>query len=80
MRPSYLMATKPDLGIKNPYQLDEAQFDAAVALLEKQKPTVGEYWATTPKQIARSPPATPSSGTSWQVNVNLLQGADRPCR
>ena len=27
------MATKPDLGIKNPYALDQKQFDAAVALL-----------------------------------------------
>ena len=30
----YLMATKPDLGIKNPYALDDKQFDAAVDLLK----------------------------------------------
>ncbi len=31
------MTTKPDLGIKNPYQLNDAQFAAAIALLEAQK-------------------------------------------
>ena len=34
----YLMATQPDLGITNPYALDADQFDAAIALLEQQKP------------------------------------------
>ena len=32
----YLMETKPDLGIKNPYALDDKQFDAAVDLLKAQ--------------------------------------------
>src|SRR4029077_1001306 len=30
----YLMTTKPDLGIKNPYALDDKQFAAAVDLLK----------------------------------------------
>ena len=37
----YLMATRPELGIKNPYALDQTQFDAAIALLAQQKPLVG---------------------------------------
>ena len=32
----YLMATQPDLGITNPYALDETQFAAAIDLLEQQ--------------------------------------------
>ena len=39
----YLMKTKPELGIKYPYALDQTQFDAAVALLNEQKPLIGEY-------------------------------------
>ena len=37
----HLMKTKPELGIKNPYQLNETQFAAAIKLLEAQrdKPT-----------------------------------------
>ena len=33
----YLMATQPDLGITDPYALDQTQFDAAIALLEQQQ-------------------------------------------
>ncbi len=46
-----LMTTKPDLGIENPYALDDTQFAAAVDLLKQQKPAVGEYWARLPKQM-----------------------------
>ena len=31
----HLMATQPDLGITNPYQLTQEQFDASIALLEE---------------------------------------------
>ena len=31
-----LMATQEDLGIENPYQLNQEQFDAAIALIEEQ--------------------------------------------
>src|SRR6478672_13443607 len=34
----YLMHKQPDLGIKNPYALDQKQLDAAVALLKQQRP------------------------------------------
>ena len=47
----YLMKTQPDLGIKNPYALDEKQLDAAVDLLKKQAENVGEYWADYLKEI-----------------------------
>jgi putative spermidine/putrescine transport system substrate-binding protein len=43
----YLKATKPDLGIDNPYQLNDKQFQAAVDLLKGLKPNVGEWWART---------------------------------
>ena len=35
----YLMKTQPDLGITNPYELDEDQFQAAVDLLKQQRRT-----------------------------------------
>ena len=37
----YLMSTKPELGITDPYALDQTQFDAAMELLKAQKPLVG---------------------------------------
>jgi putative spermidine/putrescine transport system substrate-binding protein len=42
----YLKAHQPDLGIDNPYELNEEQFNAAVDLLKQQQPNVGEYWST----------------------------------
>ena len=36
------MKTKPDLGINDPYELTEEQFDAAVNLLKQQKPLIEE--------------------------------------
>ncbi len=37
----YLKATQPDLGIDDPYQLNDKQFDAAVNLLKSLKPQRG---------------------------------------
>ena len=47
----YLMKTQPDLGIKNPYALDEDQLAAAVDLLKAQREHVGEYWSDYLKEI-----------------------------
>ena len=66
----YLMATQPDLGITDPYALDQEQFDAAIALLEQQKPLVGEYWSDYLKQIDAVNAGTMTGATSWQVIVN----------
>ncbi len=69
----YLMATQPELGIKDPYALDQTQFDAAMALLEQQKPLVGEYWSDYTKAIQAFNSGTTAVGTSWQVIANLAQ-------
>lgn len=70
----YLMATQPDLGITNPYALDQTQFDAAVALLEQQKPLTSQYWALYTDQQAALVDGSVLAGTTWQVIVNLAQG------
>ena len=48
----YLMATQPDLGITNPYELDEEQFNAAIDLLKQQNENIGEYWSDYTKEIS----------------------------
>ena len=70
----YLMATQPDLGITNPYSLDETQFAAAIALLEQQEAMVGQYWANYVDQQTALEGGTVLAGTTWQVIVNLAQG------
>jgi putative spermidine/putrescine transport system substrate-binding protein len=69
----YLMKSKPELGIKNPYSLDQKQFDAAVALLKTQRQNIGEYWADYTKEVQAFESGTSVVGTTWQVITNLIQ-------
>ena len=68
----YLMKTQPDLGIENPYALDEEQLQAAVDLLKTQRENVGEYWSDYLKEIQAFKTGDSVVGTTWQVNVNGL--------
>jgi len=69
----YLMATQPDLGIKNPYALDDKQFQAAVDLLKEQNAHIGEYWSDYTKEIQAFKNGDSVVGTTWQIIVNLAQ-------
>ncbi|HEY7524028.1 MAG TPA: ABC transporter substrate-binding protein [Candidatus Limnocylindrales bacterium] len=73
-----LMKTKPELGIKNPYALDDAQFQAAVDLLKAQQPAIGQYWTDYAKQQQAFSNGDVVIGTTWQVITNLLQAEDPP--
>ena len=70
----HLMATKPELGIKNPYQLNDAQFAAAIALLEKQRDNGAVYWGTANDQIQGFASGDLVVGTTWQYQANMLAG------
>ena len=68
----YLREHQPDLGIEDPYELDQEQFDAAIELLKQQKEHVGEYWSDYTKEIQAFANGDSSVGTTWQVITNLL--------
>ena len=74
----YLMKTQPDLGIKDPYALDEDQLAAAVDLLKKQKTIVGEYWSDYTKEVSAFKSGDSVLGTTWQIIANLAQGEKAP--
>ena len=67
----YLMAHKPDLGIKNPYALDKDQLAAAVGLLKEQRKHVGEYWSDIIKEVQAFAGGSTVVGTTWQVGANI---------
>ncbi|GAA1976564.1 ABC transporter substrate-binding protein [Microbacterium pumilum] len=69
----YLMAHQPDLGITNPYALDETQFQAAVDLLKEQRPHISEYWSDYLKEISAFETGDSVVGTTWQVIENSLE-------
>jgi putative spermidine/putrescine transport system substrate-binding protein len=70
----YLMNTKPDLGIKDPYALDEKQLQAAVDLLKEQRKSIGEYWSDYAKEQSAFKTGDSVVGTTWQVIASLAQG------
>ncbi|WP_020662340.1 ABC transporter substrate-binding protein [Amycolatopsis benzoatilytica] len=74
----YLMAHRPDLGIKNPYALDDKQFAAAVDLLKKQRPLVSEYWSDYLKETQSLKNGDGVISTAWQVTVNLAKSEGAP--
>src|SRR5690242_5382290 len=74
----YLMKTKPDLGIKNPYALDDKQFTAAVDLLKQQNKVIGEYWSDYTKEVSAFKAGNSVVGTTWQVIVNLAKADSAP--
>ena len=74
----YLMKTQPDLGIKDPYALDQDQLDAAVELLKQQNENVGEYWSDYLKQDQAFTNGDSVIGTTWQFIANLAQAEGVP--
>ena len=68
----YLMATQPDLGIENPYALDEKQLAAAVDLLKAQRANIGEYWSDYLKEVQAFKTGDSVVGTTWQVIQNSV--------
>jgi len=71
----YLKAHKPDLGITDPYELTQAQFDAAVALLTQQRPLIQRYWPDATTQIDDFTNEGVVAATSWPYQVNTLVAA-----
>jgi putative spermidine/putrescine transport system substrate-binding protein len=74
----YLMAHEPDLGITNPYELDQEQFDAAIDLLKQQREFIGEYWSDYAKQIQSFANGDTTVGTTWPYQYLALQAEGDP--
>ena len=76
----YLSYSKPELKITNPYELTQAQFDAAVDLLKQNRSMVGQYWSDYTKEQAAFTQGDSVLGTTWQVIANLLDADDVPVK
>jgi putative spermidine/putrescine transport system substrate-binding protein len=74
----YLMSTKPELGIKDPYELNEAQYNAALDLLRKQHPLVQRYWHDANVQVQDFTNEGVVASSSWPFQVNTLVANKQP--
>lgn len=74
----YLMYNTPDLGIKNPYELNEDQYKASLQLLREQRKLVGRYWHDATVQIEDFKNEAVVASSSWGFQVNYLRAKDKP--
>jgi putative spermidine/putrescine transport system substrate-binding protein len=74
----YLKATKPELGIEDPYQLNETQYAAVLDLLRKQHPLVHRYWHDATVQMSDFKNEGVVASGSWPYQVNSLQLEAQP--
>jgi len=70
----YLETAKPSLGITDPYELTQTQFNATVKLLEQQKPLIKAYWNEASQEINLFQSKTVVAGAAWPYQTNTLKG------
>ena len=76
----YLSKTKPSLGIKDPYELNSTQFNAAVSLLKTQKPLIKKYWGLASDEIDLFKSNDAVIGASWPYQTNTLAADKVPVK
>jgi putative spermidine/putrescine transport system substrate-binding protein len=69
----YLKFHNPELGIDNPYDLNQAQFDAVVALLTEQRALVNRYWHDAFVQMDDFKNEGVVASGSWPFQVNFSE-------
>ncbi len=74
----YLSKTTPSLGIKDPYELTQKQFDAAVTLLKNQHPLIKKYWALATDEISLFQNGDVTIGAAWPYQTIQLKLAGAP--
>ena len=75
---NYLMFHQPELGIKDPYELNPEQYAAALDLLRGQRDLVSRYWHDAFIQIDDFKNEGMVASGSWPFQVNLLQADSVP--
>jgi len=74
----YLKHKNPELGIDDPYALDQDQYDAALALLRAQRKIVNRYWHDAFVQIDDFINEGVAASSSWPFQVNILVSKNQP--
>lgn len=74
----YLMHHQPELGITDPYELNQEQYDAALNLLRQQRKLVMRYWHDAFVQIDDFTNEGVAASSAWPFQVNILVGSEQP--
>jgi putative spermidine/putrescine transport system substrate-binding protein len=76
----YLSKTQPSLGISDPYELTEAQLNAAANLLKQQKPLIKKYWALASDEIELFKNGDTVIGAAWPYQYSTLIADKEPVK
>jgi putative spermidine/putrescine transport system substrate-binding protein len=76
----YLEKTRPALGIKDPYELNQSQLSAAVSLLKSQKTLIRKYWGSATDEINLFKGGDAVIGAAWPWQTLQLQAAKVPVK
>ena len=74
----YLSKKNPSLGITDPYELTEAQLNAAVNLLKQQRPLIKKYWTAAADEVELFKNGDVVIGAAWPLQTNTLEGDKVP--
>ncbi len=74
----YLMSKRPELGIKDPYELADAQYAAALDVARKQRELVHRYWHDANVQVQDFTNEGVVASSTWPFQVNTLKGNKQP--
>ena len=74
----YLSKSQPKLGITDPYELTQPQFNAAVALLKAEHPLIKKYWDLASQEISLFQSGTTVVGAAWPYQESQLSAAKAP--
>jgi putative spermidine/putrescine transport system substrate-binding protein len=74
----YLRTRRPGLHIGNVFELDDRQFAAAVALLDRQREAVGRYWSDATQLEAAFARGRSVVGEASQAVLDALRGYQLP--
>ncbi|HEY2641586.1 MAG TPA: ABC transporter substrate-binding protein [Streptosporangiaceae bacterium] len=74
----YLKTHNPKLGITDPYELTQPQFQASVSLLASQRPLLKSYWGLASNEISAFKNGDVVVGAGWPYQVSTLKAAKFP--
>ncbi|WP_318375456.1 ABC transporter substrate-binding protein, partial [Enterobacter sp.] len=74
----YVKATQPELGIEDPYQLTQQQYDAVLKVLRDQHQLIHRYWHDTTVQMSDFKNEGVVASSAWPYQANALKGENQP--
>jgi putative spermidine/putrescine transport system substrate-binding protein len=74
----YLKYHQKSLGITDPYELTQPQFNAAVNLLKSQRQYIKKYWSSATQEINMFKNGDAVIGASWPYQQSILQTDNAP--